>query len=62
MLSIIWCAPIITGKPKEAILLKFVGLISARIKGVEGLSRFDNYVRKKENSYKRPANSEERLR
>ena len=41
--------PIIMGKPKEAILLKFVGLISARIKGVEGLSRFDNYVRKKEN-------------
>ena len=49
MLSIIWCALIIIGKPKEAILLKFVGLISAGTKGVEGLSRFDNYVRKKEN-------------
>lgn len=49
MLSIIWCAPIIIVKPKEAILLKFVGLISARIKGVEGLRRFGNYIRKKEN-------------
>lgn len=49
VLSIIWCAPIIIGKPKEAILLKCVGLISARIKGVEGLRRFGNYIRKKEN-------------
>ena len=48
-LSIIWCAPIIIGKPKGAILLKFVVLSSARVKGFEGLSRFDNCVRKKEN-------------